>query len=319
MTCGIYAIVCTKTWRSYVGQSVNLETRFQEHLQLLRRSVHNNLDFQTDFNLFGENSFHYEILIRCSEIDLGVLESKFITDGINLYNKTQPSYKINLSIEEQERFWKWIKIGDSDKCWDWFGSSDKDGYGRMGFSRDGKKKMFRANRLAYFLSNPDDDVNLVIRHKCDNAKCCNPGHLCIGTNSQNSKDKLNKKDFYKLNWDIVKELRQKFISNPNIPREELGEWLFEKYNIAIDCGSLVKICLNEKWVDDNYNPPNRTLKYYVKESDLELIKSYMKSGLNNTQIMRKLNKEHNIPISVTSIHRTIKQIKGDLSSQPSTL
>ncbi len=58
---------------------------------------------------------------------------------------------------------------------------------------------------------------LLIRHKCDNRKCCNPGHLESGTHKENMSDKslrgrakglkgiLNNKA--KLNEDDVRNIR----------------------------------------------------------------------------------------------------------------
>lgn len=310
MTCGIYAIVCTKTWRSYVGQSVTLESRFKWHLQELRRKIHNNIGLQKDFNIFGEVSFFYEIIEYCDELKLGDREAFWISNNDNLYNKTNPSRDIKLTSEEIKRFWNWVKIGGTDDCWEWFGASDKDGYGRLGFRRNGKKRMFRANRIAYFINNPQDDINLIIRHKCNNSKCCNPDHLCIGSNSQNALDKLdNKNNHYKLNWDIVNDLRNKFKENPYIKQQDLATWLYNEYKINIPASYLIKVCKNENWIDKNYYPPIRTIRYSPTDYDKEIILNYLNSGLPVQQILKKINVEHNIPISKTNIHRIIKKIK----------
>jgi group I intron endonuclease len=313
MTVGIYAIICDKTWRSYVGQSVNLDIRFQEHLRLLRSGIHNNVDLQKDFNIYGESQFYYETLELVSDDrKLGAREAYWINFSANSYNKTNPSRKIELSKDEQERFWKWVRIGEIDECWDWFGAADKDGYGRIGFRRDGIKRMFRANRVSYYINNPNDDINLIIRHKCNNPKCCNPKHLCIGSNSENARDKLtNKKHQYKLNWSIVRDVRNKFLENTNIRPDELNLWFKNKYNLETPRGYLIAVCQNKNWIDNEYHPPTRTLKYYLQPSDIELIKHYLKLELNRMQIMHKLNIEHNIPISETNIHRVITRLKGE--------
>ena len=311
MTCGIYAIVCDETWRNYVGQTVNLETRSQDHFQKLRRNAHENTDFQNDFNLYGESAFHYEILEFLEDEQLaGQREAYWMGFGENLYNKTNANTKISLTEEELVRFWKWVDIRLKDECWNWTGAKDKDGYGRIKFRKNGRIFMWRANRISYYISNPNDNIHLVVRHTCNNSSYCNPNHLITGTFSQNKLDILDKDDnYHKLDWDIVKDIRQKFLENPNVLPNDLNVWFSSKYNIDISNSHLIKICINENWVNKDYIPPKRTLKYFVTESDKELIKKYILDGLGVMSIYRKLNFEHNIPITLTSMSRTIKNIK----------
>jgi predicted XRE-type DNA-binding protein len=74
-------------------------------------------------------------------------------------------------------------------CLEWTGKIDKDGYGRRG-SRYGQKRSHRhAYELAYGLI-PDGKI---VRHKCDNPKCCEPTHLLIGDHSDNIADKVSRK------------------------------------------------------------------------------------------------------------------------------
>jgi len=313
MTCGIYAIVCDKTWRSYVGQSVNLESRFLGHLQLLRRGGHDNKDFQYDYNLYGESSFHFEIIERLTEVNLiGQREAYWIKSGVNLYNKTGPSNNITLTESELDRFWNWVDVRTLEECWNWAGATDKDGYGRIGFKRDGKKVMFRSNRLAYFIQNPCDDIQLIIRHTCNNSKCCNPNHLIIGTLSDNKRDILNKEHHhYKLNWTLVKAVREKFLQNSQIKPIDLNDWFYKQYLFRLPRGYLVGVCLNKNWKDANYFPPKRQLKYFVTNSDKDLIADYISRRCTHTEIYNKLNFEHKIPISKTSLSRIIKKINQD--------
>ncbi len=309
MTCGIYAIVCTGSWRSYVGQTVNLETRFQDHIQLLRRQKHDNTSLQIDFDIYGEDSFNYEVIEKNDEIKLGEREIYWIEFGENLYNKTSKSRQIFLTEKEKERFWSWVEIKTLDECWNWFGAADKDGYGRLGFRRDGKKRMFRANRVAYYIINPNDDINLIVRHRCNNPKCCNPNHLCIGSSKENALDKRDNEKNYKLNWEIVKDLRNKFIENPNILPKDINFWFFNTYKIKIPNGHIISICLNQKWFDKQYVPPNRNLRYYLTDTDKALIDTYIKNGIPPVEIYNKLNQEHNIPTTSSNVCRYIRNIK----------
>lgn len=58
----IYEIVCLKNNKKYIGQTKNLYNRRCQHLSLLRKSKHQNSYLQSDFNLFGEDSFVFNKL-----------------------------------------------------------------------------------------------------------------------------------------------------------------------------------------------------------------------------------------------------------------
>lgn len=49
----IYAIICTTTWRSYIGSTCNFDKRIESHLGQLRTNKHTNKDLQIDFNKYG--------------------------------------------------------------------------------------------------------------------------------------------------------------------------------------------------------------------------------------------------------------------------
>lgn len=73
----------------------------------------------------------------------------------------------------------------SDTCWEWQGFRDEDGYGR--FQWQGKK--IRAHRAAYMVFVGPVTEGAVVRHNCDNPPCCHPGHLEIGTQADNVRDR----------------------------------------------------------------------------------------------------------------------------------
>ena len=68
---------------------------------------------------------------------------------------------------------------------------DRDGYARKGY----KGKVYTHHRLVYALHNGIDLDNmkgLVVMHTCDNPPCINLDHLRLGTNQDNSNDKIAK-------------------------------------------------------------------------------------------------------------------------------
>lgn len=67
-------------------------------------------------------------------------------------------------------------------CWIWHGAVDDRGYGR--FKAD---KVMIAHRFSFqHANNVVLSRTQVVMHTCDNARCVNPSHLVVGTQSQNA-------------------------------------------------------------------------------------------------------------------------------------
>lgn len=81
-------------------------------------------------------------------------------------------------------FWTKVRAPSDFQCWEWQGRSNRAGYGRF------VGKM--AHRFAYTFFNGPIPEGLIVRHRCDNPKCCNPAHLEVGTHQDNSDDKVKR-------------------------------------------------------------------------------------------------------------------------------
>lgn len=63
------------------------------------------------------------------------------------------------------------------------------------FVRDsvsGSGKSITASRMAWILTYGEIEYSILVLHRCDNPKCCNPNHEFLGTDMDNSKDKDSK-------------------------------------------------------------------------------------------------------------------------------
>jgi hypothetical protein len=90
-----------------------------------------------------------------------------------------------------KRIWARIEVSEQAGCWEWQGSKhNRSGHGRMRLP--GAKKMVYVHRLMYELfKGPIPELD-VVRHRCDNACCCRPAHLELGSVRENAQDRLER-------------------------------------------------------------------------------------------------------------------------------
>lgn len=75
---GVYLIVCLPTGEAYVGGSVCVTRRFQQHRYELRRGDHHSTRLQTAWDCHGESAFSFGYLVKCEESDVLRYEQHFI-------------------------------------------------------------------------------------------------------------------------------------------------------------------------------------------------------------------------------------------------
>lgn len=78
MNSGVYKITCNTNNHFYYGSSVNIKSRFQNHICKLRTEKHRNKRLQRIYIKYGEDSLIFEIVEYC---DIGMVlecEQKYI-------------------------------------------------------------------------------------------------------------------------------------------------------------------------------------------------------------------------------------------------
>lgn len=144
----------------------------------------------------GRRYGHPPSAIRYMRRQLGItkftIKPKVRILGVDRSAVKNPPIAISqMEAEELERrFWDKVQRRGEDECWPWIGSRDKrSGYGRLfTWTAKGTRTFRLAHRIAYALKHRAVPANKLVMHSCDNKWCCNPKHLSVGTDLDNSRD-----------------------------------------------------------------------------------------------------------------------------------
>lgn len=91
-----------------------------------------------------------------------------------------------------KRFWSIVSVGEENACWEWRGAVCSAGYGKVGARVFGRRVTLGAHRVAWMLRCGSSPRGVFVLHRCDNRRCCNPGHLFLGTHQDNMNDMVAK-------------------------------------------------------------------------------------------------------------------------------
>lgn len=96
-----------------------------------------------------------------------------------------------------ERFWANVQVGNPNECWPYLLYRRETGHGSFrvrDLHAQGivKSTAASSHRVAWYLHSGKWPANIIVRHKCDNAACCNPNHLELGTHQDNVADRVKR-------------------------------------------------------------------------------------------------------------------------------
>jgi hypothetical protein len=91
------------------------------------------------------------------------------------------------------RFWSLVNkhsglFWNGSECWMWIGGTDAGGYGSIQID----KRHWRAHRFAYHLAHGPIPDGLCVCHHCDRPGCVRDEHHFLGTNAENTQDRVEK-------------------------------------------------------------------------------------------------------------------------------
>lgn len=91
MTCGIYKITNNINGKIYIGQSIDIERRFKQHL---KKSNRDNTQIINALKKYGKDNFSFEIIKHCKREDLDLFERFWI----KIYDTTNRNIGYNTTI-----------------------------------------------------------------------------------------------------------------------------------------------------------------------------------------------------------------------------
>ena len=114
MTSGIYRIYCKSEDKSYIGKSINIEERWKNHLNELKKGKHINKKLQKVFNKYGKDDFEFSILKEVDDYYEITYYESYYAEKFNAFNK---GYNIAKLFNSQDIEYVLKNLKDLSKEW----------------------------------------------------------------------------------------------------------------------------------------------------------------------------------------------------------
>lgn len=161
---GVYTIRNTQNGKIYVGSSVNIEERFEEHRKQLMHHRHNNSHLQSAWDKYGESNFEFNVIEVVDDVSkLREVEEKYITQlhacdrnyGYNILPKTNIGLGVRASSEVRKKI--------SDAC-----KGDKNGHYGKPHSEETRRHISEVKREAGKLKQEEKRLQWISeKHSCE--------------------------------------------------------------------------------------------------------------------------------------------------------
>lgn len=104
---------------------------------------------------------------------------------------TKVTRKGKVPLPLVERFWPKVRVAGPDDCWEWTAHRYPTGYGDISDALTGRHHVY-AHRASWEIAHGPIPDGMSVLHRCDNRGCVNPGHLFIGSQTDNVRDAISK-------------------------------------------------------------------------------------------------------------------------------
>ena len=255
----IYKITNITNGMVYVGQSVNIIKRWNEHKRNLRKGAHENKKLQNAWNIYGEDSFLFSIIETCEEAQLGKKEIKWCNNLCSLerdkgYNIAYPGHSPMLhkhhKISSRLKMSKWRRDNSSGKENGFYGKRHtKETLDKISLALKGK---FTGNKNPMYNHCGIFNSFYGKKHKLETKELMSKNHADF-SGEKHPRSKLKEKDVL-----LIIDLLLK-----GAPTKELSA----RYNVSISCISGIMSHKNWKYLTDGIVFP-RAKKHRLAETTI---------------------------------------------------
>lgn len=209
--------------------------------------------------------------------------------------------------QDKDNLWdrlnKGIDKNNGTGCWEWTKGKFKAGYGQISLNRDGRNYNLKTHRIAYQIVHNDPLNGKLIRHLCNNYKCCNPEHLMPGTHLENTRDSIEVKShaFYKydqsgsgnFNAALTEEdviLARELYSSGDYTQKQVADL----FGVSRRCIGRAIVGTHYSNINDKAPPTDRTVSDKIKiagrltgKAVYEIVKAYALDGYSADDLCEK--------------------------------